>query len=234
MESTNVFDRFIELVKFDQATISIKQKIDFLIDELNQLRANRSELENNLETAKRAVTAAQKEVQLQELRMQELDLKEKEKKKQLEFTSSPKEYSAIKKEIENLKHAQHAYENELVNSWNKLENTKATFEQIKKEIDEKETTLDTTMTKKEIELEELRKVRITQETERTSKLAGIPEEWLDKYNVMHLRISNPVVPVFGESCSACFGNVTQQELRELGRKKLVQCKECFRLLYLQD
>jgi len=232
MEGTHVFDRFIALVKFDQETIAIKKKIDALEKETGALKANLATLNENLDTARQLVQTAQKEVQLQELRMQELDSKEKEKRKQLETTSSPKEYTGIKKEVEHLQHAQHAYESELVDSWNKLENAKAAFALVATEIETGSAAIQTEIAHKETELSALRAEFRQQEQLRQEKLKDIPEEWLTKYDVMHLRVSNPVVPVYNNCCSACFEEIPQVDLTQLARRKMMQCKGCFRLLYL--
>ncbi len=66
------------------------------------------------------------------------------------------------------------------------------------------------------------------------KETGVPNEWLEKYSHMRLRVIDPVVPVMFGGWSACSYAVTEQELVRLKRKALIQCKGCFRLLYMQE
>lgn len=69
--------------------------------------------------------------------------------------------------------------------------------------------------------------------ERLHKEKGLPEEWLEKYAIMRARINDPVVPVFDGNCSACFYKISVQDMQFLKHRKLIQCKDCFRLLYLE-
>ena len=56
----------------------------------------------------------------------------------------------------------------------------------------------------------------------------------EKYAVMRAKVTDPVVPVIDGSCSACFYKISPQDMQLLARRKLVQCKDCFRLLYLVE
>lgn len=63
---------------------------------------------------------------------------------------------------------------------------------------------------------------------------GVPEEWLERYAMMRSRVSDPVVPVKDGLCSACFHQILAQDMILLRRNKLLQCKECYRFLYLES
>ncbi|GAI90095.1 unnamed protein product, partial [marine sediment metagenome] len=43
-----------------------------------------------------------------------------------------------------------------------------------------------------------------------------------------------VVPVQHDSCGACSYSIPQQDLLRMRRRAVVQCKGCFRLLYMKD
>ena len=59
----------------------------------------------------------------------------------------------------------------------------------------------------------------------------VDPELLGQYKIMKEKIDNPVVPLARGSCSACFTLVSQPELIEAKRHKLITCKGCYRLLY---
>ena len=60
---------------------------------------------------------------------------------------------------------------------------------------------------------------------------GVPEEWLEKYEVMKGRVPDPAVPIMNGTCSACFYTLSPEDSLSLGRKALLQCKSCFRFIY---
>lgn len=233
MENSAPFQKFIDLIKFDQQIIASHKKIATLKKEIEQLQNQKQDLANSLETTKKDLISAEKEVHLQELRMSELNEREENKKKLLQETSDEKTYHAIKREIENIKRSQNVYENELVHSWNKLEQLKKEDENIKNNINIKLAEFDNLIADKNKELENLASEIKLHSEQRKDKTKDIPQEWLDKYNVMYLQVSNPVVPVIGQSCSACFHDVTRQDYLDLKKRKLLQCKGCFRLLYAE-
>ena len=54
------------------------------------------------------------------------------------------------------------------------------------------------------------------------------------YERMKGRVYDPVVPMSQDSCSVCFYGLTPRDLQMLKQNGLLQCKDCFRLLYLED
>lgn len=69
--------------------------------------------------------------------------------------------------------------------------------------------------------------------QRPDKEKGLPTEWLEKYAIMRESVSNPVVPVINDSCSACFYSLTAQDLSRVRRNGILQCKQCYRFLYME-
>lgn len=233
MEGLSPFEKFVSLVKFDQEALTTHQKLESLKKLIKEQESNKEVLLNSLETAKQTLKTFQKEVDLQELRMKELSDKEKSKKKSLDEIANQKEYNSIKREIDNLKRFQHNYEKELVDSWNKLENAKKEHESIEKSLDSKIEEIETTIKNAQKDLNVTTTAIEKYNKERLEREKGIPEEWLQKYNIMHLQVTNPVVPLIGQSCSACFQELTKQDFKDLNRNKMMQCKNCFRLLYVE-
>lgn len=227
------FNAFIELIDFDKKAIKTEVDINSLKSDIKNQSNEIERLLYDIEQSKNFWVETRKSVDDQELKMKELDQQEKEKKQKLEFTHTPKEYSAIKKEVDLIKQNQYNLEPALLEMWKKSESAKKEFEDKKVEATKKIELLENSITEKttninflEIQLNELKK-------ERTQKSAGIPEEWIEKYNLMRLKVSNPVVPVENNSCSACFYLITSQDLIHLKHKKLLQCKRCYRFLFIR-
>jgi predicted nucleic acid-binding Zn-ribbon protein len=229
--SETPFQAFIDLIQFDQASLSIEQAIKALQQEIETLKKQEIESNHKFDEVKQKVHDARKEVDELELEMKELDQAEKNKKERLETATDYKQYQSFKNEIEALKRKQHEYEEVLLNAWNRLENAQKEFEIIKKDHANKIDMLSKEIEKKMQVISGLQTDINERSEQRIIKEKIVPQEWLEKYAMMRSKVSNPVVPVINGSCSACFYKVTEQDLIQLRRRKLLQCKGCYRFLY---
>lgn len=228
------FEKFIALVEVDQKINSLN----------NQIAAHRKKIADLVQESQSHLLAhekikekyelTRKEVDAKELEMKILDQQESEKKVKLDHVANHREYQSIKAEIDLLKKSQHDLEESLIGVWNQLENTKKELDasdvayqqhqvEIKQQIDERENQIKEVLSQVDQLL-----------ADRIQKDQTMPAEWLEKYSIMRARVSDPVVPVLDGSCSACFYKVSAQDMQDLRRRKLVQCKDCYRLLYLQE
>lgn len=228
------FQIFISLVALDQQINQLARDTVTCQAAITKVIAQREQLDRELQQAKQQVNQLQKIVDSHELEMKALDDQEQTRKKQLEQAHSQKEYVAIKSEIDLLKKKQHELEETLINVWNDLENAQKTYAH-------KESAHAKTMTESTQELAQLEEkknsLHAQQEkiaAERQPLQDKVPEEWLKKYAYMRSKVSDPVVPVINGSCSSCHLQVSEQDMIELNHRKLVQCKDCFRLLYLSQ
>ncbi|MDR3647384.1 MAG: hypothetical protein P4L22_07610 [Candidatus Babeliales bacterium] len=228
------FKLFIDLVTFDQEILHANKEIDTLKSSLSLLETEALSFDTNLQAQKNLLIDAKKEVHDKELTMKELDVKEKETKHKLDAISNQKEYTLIKKEFERIQQAQHNLEPELVNSWNKLETATVEYDSKSKVIEEQIKEAATKIKEIRDKLDSTYKKIEDLYKERPQKEIDLPVEWLEKYNIMHSRVTNPVVEVVNNSCQACFFNVTNQDIINLNKKQLIQCKGCFRLLYIKS
>jgi predicted nucleic acid-binding Zn-ribbon protein len=226
------FQKFVALISFDQENNQIRQQLKDLDDNIKYLNQMLINTEYELTAAHDSVKTAQKTVDATELANQELDATEKTKKAQLEQVQDKKEYAALKKEITYLKEQQHNNELILVQAWTKLETAKQVFEKQKELLNQKITEIKTDISAKQAKIIELTKQVNNYELERKAKETGVPSEWLVKYSIMRTRVQNPVVQVVNGSCMACFYDVTQQDINALKDNRLVECRGCFRFLYL--
>src|SRR5579859_555324 len=227
------FQRFIDLITYDQTIHVVEKEIKALEKEIAELNSKIKEFEQELSASQELWHDAQKEVALKELEMKALDDLEKEAQKKIDSAQNQKEYVSLKKEIDNLKTKQHEFEDTLIQAWNTLETTDRDYKhklalsadkigELHNKVDEKR--------KKILDHEQhVREMNLARE-ERTN---GVPAEWLEKYAMMRSRIPNPVVPVISDACGACFYKIPQQDLMALRRRKLLQCKDCYRFLYLE-
>ncbi len=226
------FQKFVALISFDQENNQIRQQLQDLDSDIKHLNQMLINTEHELTATHDLVKTAQKAVDATELANQELDATEKTKKNQLDQVQDKKEYAALKKEITYLKEQQHNNELILVQAWTKLETAKQAFEKQKELLNHKLTEIKTDINAKKAQIIELTKQVNNYELERKAKEIGVPAEWLVKYSIMRTRVQNPVVQVVNGSCMACFYDVTQQDVNALKDNRLVECRGCFRFLYL--
>ncbi len=231
--ATTPFQSFLNLIKFDQRFHQLsaqlrecKEESAHLQNELDMVNVREQEYKHRLHDARKTVDE-------QELTMKELTEAEKEKKERLERVSNQKEYAALKHEISQIQEQQQEYEGILLDAWNKVDNSQKEFKSEQVKAAEARTLLETDLTTKGSELSEITSEIEAFEKDREALLEGVPEEWVEKYNMMRERVIDPVVPVMRNSCGACFYAVAPQMLAALRAGKLLQCKDCYRLLYIE-
>ncbi|HEX4069306.1 MAG TPA: hypothetical protein VHX42_04360 [Candidatus Babeliales bacterium] len=232
--SDHPFLRFIDLVNFDQKFQSREHEKKAIISEIIALQEQIKNQAHDLDEIHQRIFQLKKKVDEQELEMKSLDHKEKDKKRQLERLSDYKEYQAIKTEIEAIQHAQIEQEQLVLDAWNQLENTQNSLqkktkehENVSQQLHEKEQTLETKLADITEEITNLT-------AQRAAKEADVPTEWLEKYTMMRARVADPVVEIFHQSCGACSQMITQQEMIRAKRGALLQCQNCYRLLYAPE
>lgn len=232
--SQTPFEQFISLVEVDQKINTLNKSIKALEQE-NAANKQADEAHRAvLEKIKQKLHDMQKEVDSKELEMKTLDMQEADKKKRLETVANHKEYSSIKGEIDVLKKAQHALEEGLMQAWNQLETAKKELESGSNQYEQQHQKTQEQIAASTAKIAEVHSQIDALMGERLEKEKAVPAEWLEKYAVMRARVSDPVVQVIDGSCSACFYKIPPQDMQSLARRKLVQCKDCFRLLYLPE
>ncbi len=225
------FMLFIDLVKFDQSIMKSKQSLEVLkqkqlvyLQKLKQIVFSSEEVQVQLRHMK-------KNVDEKECYMKDLDEKEKALKDRSTNVSGDREYKSLKKESENLRAKQYAFEKELLQAWDQYETGKKQIEEKEKAFDEQEALLQIELNAVSDHISQEEKVLEQLERQRPEHEVNVPEDWLSKYSRMRSAVANPVVPVQSESCSACFGAVSQQELAAISNHEILPCRSCFRLLY---
>lgn len=228
------FSTFIELVEFDKGLIDINREIAKAQEAQESLNKKMSFLQGSIKEAKRLREVAQKDVDSKELELKELDELIKEKKEKLKTVSNQKEFAALKKELDASNKDQLSAESDIVALWNKLETAKKDFVEKEKTLQSQIADLEKELQENQNKIDTLQANLKDLQGQRSAKEEGVPEEWKMKYQLMHGQVKDPVSPVVSESCSSCFYHVTSQDMIDLKHKKLMQCKGCYRFLYLKE
>jgi len=227
------FTRFIDLITYDQELVTLEITVKKLEQELATLRASQVKIVEHVEAAKKASHDAQKAVDEKELEMATLVQAETTKKRRLENVTNHKEYQSIKLEIDALNTQQSSLESTLLEAWDAVQKAQKTYEQTQQSSHAQLEKLNEETAHKQQQLHSVQTELENKKAQRSALESQVPAEWLEKYAVMRARVSDPVVPVNSGSCSACFYKIPEQDLLLLGRNKLLQCKGCYRFLYLE-
>ncbi len=226
------FQTFIDLVTFDQSLVKTERDIAKSQEIQTSLLCDIERLEQDFADLKSAQLQARKAVDEKELSMKILDVKEADLKNKLASISNQKEYKSLEKETLAVNAQRMEQEQKLLALWNRLDGFNKTYEFKHKLHEEQLAQFNMQVAQSADEIAQLQNQLQALIVQRVEKLKNIPEEWLAMYVNMQGRVCNPVVPVVNDACDACFYSVTAKDLQMLRQNKLLQCKDCYRLLYI--
>ena len=231
--SSNPFQAFIDLITFDKSVLELERSIKEKQATIATIEQSIAAIDKKLEASKASYTQARKSVDQQELIMKEFNQTESDYKKKLDGVQNQKEYKAITTELETVQAKQQEQEVVLLGAWNTVEQVQKAHKVKEQEFKSQQAELQIQLKEQTDTLEAERKDLSTKEQERNKKTTGVNAEWLEKYGAMRSRVSNPVVPVENAVCTACFLSIPSQMMADLRHNKMLQCKQCFRFLYLE-
>ncbi len=226
------FQKFIDLVTFDQNIVKIEHDIHAIQQEHSAILKKIDQLDQDLAEMKLAAVQARKAVDEKELYMKVLDDKETDMKNKLALISNQKEFKSLQKESLVVNEERVFHEQKLLALWNKLELAQKNFDIFHKDYQDRLQMLLSQKKSYEDQIFQLQKELDTLTHDRVVKQDHIPQEWLNMYVNMKGRVSNPVISVVNEACDACFYSITPRDLQMLRQDKLLQCRDCYRLLYI--
>ncbi len=227
------FQTFIDLVTFDQNLVKIERDIQKSQEQQREQMLGIERLEHDFADIKMAQLKARKAVDEKELYMKVLDAKEAELKNKLAGISNQKEFKSLEKETLNINAQRLQHEQELLVLWNKLDALNAAYDAQRILYEQAMEACTTQAQTIQVHVADLQEQLTSLYAQRIVKEKNIPQEWLAMYVNMKGRVNNPVVPVVNDSCDACFYSITPRDLQQLRKNNLLQCKDCYRLLYVE-
>lgn len=229
----SLFHKFIELINFDQSLQATHKKKDEAESQATFIEAELAKVTTQQAGAQKKVHDLKKEVDAKELEMKVLDIQLQTAQERLSVAHNQTEYQALKNEIAKVKQKQHDFESTLLAVWNDFEIAQKELVSLEKSIQEKQQELQDSLAIKQAIIKEQEAILAAADKQREAKLVAVPEEWLEKYNRMKHAVTNPVVKAEKGSCTACFYQLPRQDMLDLQDNNLIQCKDCYRLLYLE-
>ncbi|MCK4651057.1 hypothetical protein KAT08_02660 [Candidatus Babeliales bacterium] len=191
-------------------------------------------LEESIEKHYQEYLSQKKAVTQHEKKAQELKEKEKKEKEIFEKTTTEKEYKAAEKELKLISDKRIMQDDILIKAWHNLDITKDKYEKEKNEKMEQINQLKEGIQVQQKALEDSEKQKIDLFEKRKESTKLIPTEWLEKYEKMRHKVPDPIVPVLGTSCSACYYSILLQDLAKLKKAGVLPCRNCYRFLYYDE
>lgn len=225
------FHTFLNLVTFDRTIAVLEETIERKEAQLEQVQQQLQAHEQLQQQLKTAEHTAQKAVDLQELDVKTLDIRIAKIKYNLDNVANPKEYASLSKELAKAQLEQQELETSLLDAWHTLEASQRDVQRSQSTYREQQAEITAQLAALQQEINGCDEQMAALLAQRAEKQVGIPEEWLQKYEMMRNRITDPVVPIADKNCSGCAYVLSEQDLMRLSNRALLQCKHCFRFLY---
>jgi hypothetical protein len=215
---------------------------------LSRIAAEKTQIEDKLQTQKQALNKAHKTLQerksavqlkeggirKEEKRLKDEQLKLVERRKALATFTNYKLQQAAEREIEGVSKQLSTQESSIVSSMDSLDTLTTALSEAQEKYDK--------LSKEFTEYEEESTGTLTTLEDRFAEKSKLREELFSKIEDSLLRTykrtqnrypSDPLVAVKNNSCSGCFMQLPPQNLNELlAAQKLVQCRGCGRILFL--
>jgi predicted nucleic acid-binding Zn-ribbon protein len=223
--------KFIDLITFDQQAIALEKKLEKSEKAIEEFQKNLIQEEQKKSQAELKKQDLVKMVDEQELRLKDSQEQETTLLKKVEKITGSREYDAGVKELGQIRVHQSQEEQKYIQLTNKLENSQKDLVLIIEQVQQQIQKYQDLIAQEQQSIQEIKQELATVEQQRAEKTVGISSQWLDMYEIMKGRVSDPVVAMKQESCSGCFYGLTPRDLQMLKQKGLLQCKDCYRLLY---
>ena len=221
----------IALVTFDQSLIDLAQRVQVSLNTNQKLQEQLTQLDKDLELQALKQQEIEKQLHDQELKVKDLQDQEVHLIETSQAVATTKEFEAANKEIDRVKFSRDQQEQRMMQMTNKVGAIQKDFQAFHANYQIEKDKLIALIDQENLAIKNLQDQIQQLIHERQEKMIGIPDEWLNTYETMRGRVSNPVVPVNQDSCSACFAFMAARDVQALRDKRLLQCKDCFRFLY---
>ncbi len=228
-------DSLRELHRIHRQLADLKDRLDAGPKQLRASESNITKFEIELTRTKEEFTKARVSSDDKQLQLKQREERVKDLKIKLNAASNNREYQALKEQIAADEQANSVLTDEILESYEKLDELKATvaatdanLKKTKEELTRANVRVQDEQVMLESELSRIHGERIRVED-------TLPEDFRrDFERISKVRGDKALAPVDGECCGGCFQMLTPQTMNELYMSKPVFCKSCGCLLYLSE
>jgi len=242
----DTIEQLIHLQEIDRKRDRLQRKLDQVPVKLKQYADAIAKIEHALDEQTQVLAAARAEADRAELEVSALEQKREKIKGQMNAPKlSNREYEVLQSELAGVLADINSFSDRALKSLDKASEAETNVAQFKSELEKARAEHEAAREKLEGGLTDVRAELATHDAEREEFLPQVDGEALAAYERVRRKHTEAMAVVAGTidrvagrigsdlHCSACFMAVTANDaVHVLGRKKIVQCKSCVRILYV--
>lgn len=222
------------LVKYDKDIMRLHGELALLAKKYQDIKDRCACVQNKKEALDREYKDLEKAITAGELDVRSLRSTQQAKQIQLDSAQSQREVQALESELALLSERCKIAEDAVLALYHKHDECSKQRMQCEKDFENSQIKVleEGDVFKREHD----RRARDLEqfELDRQTLFARIPPEWAQKYERMRQSVEDPIVPVINNCCSSCYYGVLHHDLSLLKRHMIVSCRNCYRLLYLDE
>jgi len=188
-----------------------------------------------VDTAKAAMMDLEKQIKSLELdietrrnTIQRLKTQQFETRKNEEFRALGNEVIRYENEISTLEDQELELMEQVEQAHSALDHARNRLAQVQSSVEKEINELNQRNANRSSQLAEV-------QTDRATKAAAAPADWLDLYNKIHERTPPAIAPITHGTCGGCHMKLIGADLAAARSKDgIPQCSSCGRIIYLQD
>jgi hypothetical protein len=229
----NGLEELIELQRLDQAMMDLEAEVQRIPQQIAALEADQARARRARDEAKAAAAALAKERRERERELEEEAGNQRKKQGRLFEIKTNQEYSAVLKEIEQLKDKISGLETRILELMDEQEQGTGRAAQAEAACRAAEATFQRERQGRERDLAVLQTQLANLQKARRQTAAKVERDLYQMYaRMMKIRAGTAVVAVRNGSCSGCFVALPPQTYSEVCRnERRITCPHCERILY---
>lgn len=230
MEEQFLYLRTLQEIDLELKTL--REKLNRIPKQVEELNRSFAESKNNLESKRQALNEHRKQSKLAELDLRSAEEKIATYSAQLYSAKTNEQYKAFLKEIEAQKHLQAEIEDRLITLMEEAEELEKEIKNLERWIGELEKETKRKIELLEAERDEINAAIVEREKRRTEGTEQLPQELLRRYEkIRKSKGGLAVTTTENERCNGCLSPIPPQRLLEIERQdRIYLCESCGRIL----
>ena len=227
-------EKIRKLLALTEERASLEKKIANLNTEIGLHEKDMNDLDTQLGNLRKEARESQKTVAMLELEIKVLSQNETDLKRKLLGLVRQKDVDAVRREILATQDSREQVETHLLEELVQLENwqkkivaEEPAIAERSKEYELKVIILKNFIAEASKDLEPLL-------TEIETASAALPDNIKSQYKRVAIRLNKPIVQLRGNHCTSCYSFISAQQLLDLKKKQIGDCKNCGRILFVDD
>jgi predicted nucleic acid-binding Zn-ribbon protein len=225
------FNQFMALVERDEQYRLLSSEISKNIDLIENLTKQKDLILKQSLSSKILIDESSKDLKNLESDLQQFADRESAIKKAISETISAKDIKILQKELAAIAKPRERTEESLMEALNRFDHANRLNKENEIKVDLLITDIEQKISEAQKNLATINQRLVEFQNVELEISHGVPQQWLDLYRRIRNFITDPVARLVGNSCNACGHTMTTHEVMNVHKLRVVQCPECYRVLY---